>query len=489
MRENLLAHIEFSRRLFRLGMPLVALWGTREVRGARVCRCWKGQECVVPGKHPCRSSVAKSLIPSEEVLVEHINKEGNLGLVLFYDLPGVPPCPLRFVAFDDDDGTGLSWLEERGISSPWVVMGTRGSHSYGLLPEGVPDLITRYAAFKPNPPKMDVKTSGLMVLPMDNGKQLFVDGQRVTVETIHLLDRFNSLEELRSWLPKVDPRTVIPGMKVREPKPPVTEQTEKDAWNDGDDGTAPLKPKKKRRAGPLYLSIKCPTPDAYHPRYTGIPYYERQRFAENHAKKVLPSVEGKDPWGKLLKVVSDCMHHYGMSDKSTWEIVRDYFNPRCRHEDGQCYPWKKRHVSKAIVWAHQDGGYSTMATLEKLADPEKVIARLKRQGEKANARRKVKSQKERCQREGSISIAMEELGYVAASPQMEQVAPERKLREGVVSFVELYEELQNHMADQGRVVPSKKLVGEWLGRLGLETYAGRIRTKNANAGTQLRFTA
>jgi len=151
------------------------------------------------------------------------------------------------------------------------------------------------------------------------------------------LDRFNSLDGLRSWLPQVDPRTVIPGMRERDHDDPVVLDVSADqGQEDADEGPNTLKPEKRREPPvSLYLSDVQPSEGSYHPNYLGFPYHERKRHAGSHAENALPSIPGKDPWGKLVKVVNDCIHHYGMSDKTTWEIVRDRFNPRCMHGDGR----------------------------------------------------------------------------------------------------------------------------------------------------------
>ena len=420
-------------------------------------------------------------------MLNWIGQGGNVGISLHFNKPGAPPNPLRLFAFDDDDGTTRAWLAERGITSPWIVNGRRGCHVYALLPEGVPDLLTKYNALKPETPKLDVKTSGLMVLPMKNGKRLELEGQEVTSDNLHLLDRFTSLESLQAWLPKVDPRSVIPGMKERE-----SGMQELEEASDGQETTAQKpgaaespstsskakKPKKPRQepAGSLYLSAVRPSEGSYHPNYHGIPYYERRRLAGNHAQKVQPSIPGNDPWGKLVKVVNDCIHNYGMSDRTTWEVVRDRFNSRCKTVGGRPYPWTKSAVVKTIKWAHEEGRYSTMAKLESLADPEKVRARLKQKGEEANARRASRRQEQRDQMNGVVSAAMQELGYVTWSSWTETVRPHASLTNGTVRFRGLYEELEALLRQWGESVPTEKGLGGWLGSLGLETYRGRIRS-------------
>ena len=199
-------HTEFALKLYRLGMPLIKLHAVGE---DGVCKCWKRSQCGNAGKHPSGNSVLLSLVRSEEGLLDHVVKGGNLGLGMYFPhKPKVPRNPIRIYAFDDDDGTGIAWLAERGITSFWVVKGRKGYHVWAVLPDEAPDLFTKNNVFKEDRaretiagaaftmPKMDLRTTGLMVLPMDNGKTLLIDGVQVTVANRHLMDRFDSIETL-----------------------------------------------------------------------------------------------------------------------------------------------------------------------------------------------------------------------------------------------------------------------------------------------------
>ena len=453
------------------------LWGTDTINGKIICRCWNKGCCGVAGKHPVRS-LKSSVIRSEADLKKWIIEGGNLGLSLHFNKPGAPTNPLRIVAFDDDDGTARKWLEDRGITSPWIVLGVRGSHVYALMPPGAPDLLTKYNALKPSTPKLDVKVSGLMGLPMDNGKTLEIDGEPVTMESMHLLDRFNSLEALSNWLPKVDPRTVIPGMRERG----------KDA------GEAPtVKPFTLESVGPIEQEVKQrkmilkvvlqhsnvrPPDGSYNPNYSGIPYHERKRYAKNHAKVSLPSIPGKKPFCRLLKIVTDCILHYGMSDLTTSEIIRDCFNPRCRYNDGRRYPWKESSVAAAIEIAHREGSYSTLANLKGLADSTNVKARLKKKGVDANMRRDARVFSKNKSIDFLFASATEELGYVATANEFNGVIPRNHLTDGTTSFKDLYENVKSILAKQHVIAPKENAFGRWLGRLGLKTYRGVILTKS-----------
>jgi len=484
-------HTEYAFRLFRLGMPLVKLHGTNDGGG---CRCWAGQRCTNQGKHPAGRSVLASLVQSEVELQKHVTEGGNLGLVLYYpSLKEVPVNPLRLYAFDDDDGTGIAWLAAHGIASPWIVKGRKGYHIWAILPDETPDLFTKNNVFKSaraleelagvefTLPKMDLRITGLMVIPMENGKHLIIDGKAVTLETISLLDHFNSLEGLLTWLPRIDPRTVIPGMRVREPiamevvaAVGVSEQAEKLAVP-----AYPQKPvrtkKEKKGLSELHLSETHPLADAFHPNYASFPYHERKRLARCHAKALKPSIPGQGPWGRLLKVVNDSILHYGMSDKTTWEIVRDCFNPRCRHTNGRPYPWRMSKVVETIMQAHEEGSYSTMAKLGKLANPTKVHERLRKKWVKANALRKDRREERKQEMNLLISMAMHEMGFVWMSTDTEDIRIHPYLFNGDVVFTELYNELTHLLARNEELIPNRKVVGGWLRLFGLETYAGCIQ--------------
>jgi len=494
-------HTEYALRLFRLGMPLVKLHGTNDGGG---CRCWAGQSCTSQGKHPAGRSVQGSLVHSEEELRDYVSGGGNLGLVLYYpSLKGVPVNPLRLYAFDDDDGTGIGWLADHGITSPWIVKGRKGYHIWAILPDKIPDLYTKNNVFKSarmqeelargdfTLPKMDLRITGLMVMPMDNGKRLIIDGQEVTLDTIHLLDHFNTLEGMRTWLPKIAPRTVVPGMKVREP---ITQEVDAAVLVPEQAAIIPVPghPQKSGRtkkekiglADP-HLSAVHPPRDSFHPNYADIPYHERKRLARCHAKTVKPSIPGQGPWGRLLKVVNDSILHYGMSDKTTWEIVRDCFNPRCRHTDGRPYPWRTSKVVETIRQAHEKGSYSTMAKLDKLADPAKVHERLRKKWVKANTLRQNRGEEKKQEMNLMISMAMHEMGFVWMSIDTDDIQIHPYLFNGDVVFTELYNELTNLLASNEELIPNRKVVGGWLRIMGLETYAGCIQRSKTEGLIQL----
>jgi hypothetical protein len=100
--------------------------------------------------------------------------------------------------------------------------------------------------------------------------------------------------------------------------------------------------------------------------------------------------------------VSNCIIHYGMSDQDTWEIIRDYFNPRCRDKQGKRYPWRKDQVAWAITNAHQEGAYATLDRIRGEVDITNALAHERARGERANARKKLRSD----------AVRDEEYGYI-----------------------------------------------------------------------------
>lgn len=482
--ESKYVHVQFIQLLYRAGLPLLRLWGTDTINGVVRCRCqrypWNyGKDCS-PGKH-LYFSLKRSVIKSEEDLMAWIEDGGNVGISLGFTKPGAPPSPVRLVVFDDDDGTARAWLAAHGVTSPWTVRGKRGSHVYCIIADGVPDLLTKCDYFKPLGPKMDIKVSGLVVLPLDNGKTLEVDGQEVTLENIAFLDRFSSLITIKSWLPVVDPRAVFPLLKERltEPETDKTESVIGAISCISDSKVLHGKNKKtvKAKLVSRQFSLAMPDNSTFNSNYKNILYSERKRLCKSHCSRILPSVRTKQPWKKLVKIVNDCIHNYGMSDQTTWELIRDYYNPRCQYEDGSHYPWKRNDVGQAIKWAHAEGAYSTMTQLDGLANPEKNKQRLKKQGQASNARRNKKTAARRAEVLNALLIALAGLGYMRQVASDDALVPSETLYSGSIIFTDLYNQLKNFLSERNDSMPSKKMLGVLLTSLNLETYAGYVRSK------------
>jgi hypothetical protein len=93
-----------------------------------------------------------------------------------------------------------------------------------------------------------------------------------------------------------------------------------------------------------------------------------------------------------------------MSDQDTWEIIRDYFNPRCRDKQGKRYPWRKDQIAWAIEVAHQEGAYSILDRIRGEVDISNALAHERARGERANARKKVKNAAVRDQEYGYLRL-------------------------------------------------------------------------------------
>lgn len=160
-------------------------------------------------------------------------------------------------------------------------------------------------------------------------------------------------------LPEVDPRMLVPDMTERYPKALPTQETAAQSQvGTGIGSKHPLPP-----AGtepPKRIKFSHEKPVSFYPGYQGLQYNRRKTNAAAHVRGLLPSIPGQKPHIKLLTAVSNCIIHYGMSDQDTWEIIRDYFNPRCRDKQGKRYPWRKDLVAWAITVAHQEGAYSSL---------------------------------------------------------------------------------------------------------------------------------
>jgi len=89
-----------------------------------------------------------------------------------------------------------------------------------------------------------------------------------------------------------------------------------------------------------------------------------------------------------------------------------------------------------------------MTNLKKLANPAKVLARLKKKGVKANARRKTKASARRRQVEALMAGALQELEYVSVSTETDAVHPRPHLYEGAVVFNDLHKEVCALLTDQ-----------------------------------------
>jgi hypothetical protein len=238
-----------------------------------------------------------------------------------------------------------------------------------------------------------------VVTPWSPDKRLCINGQDVSNDPATIAAFLGDYQRLLATLPEVDPRVLVPNMTERYPQPVTVTPLPAGTTNppttaaalptaaaaSAASATVPAPPPARAPRSRVRFSEDRPT--TFYPGYAGLPYNRRKNNATTHAGNLDPSIEGKDPRGKLLKVAADCIIHYSMSDQDTWEIIRDTFNPRCQNRDGGPYPWRKDEVAWAIELAHQPDAFSTLDKVRGTVDITNALAHERARGERANARR------------------------------------------------------------------------------------------------------
>ena len=348
-----------------------------------VCLCREGKNCRNPGKHIATRYGWQSVITNLDDLEQHLDDGGSVGLSLWYQDQRIPQSPGRLVVFDCDDQYGEAWLRSKGITSPLTVTGKRGVHIICRMPAHVPELKTDTRTLQS--PRIDIKVSGLVVMPWSPDKRLHINGRDVSDDPAAVAAFFGDFTTLMASLPEVDPRVLVPDMTERYPAVTVTTAAP------GPTTATPAAPPAPRKR----VRFTSTRPATFYPGYAGIPYHVRKNNARTHAERLDPSVAGKQPRNKLLKVAADCIIHYGMSDEDTWQIIQDKFNPRCRDRSGGRYPWRKHEVAWAIEIAHQPGSYSTMDAIRGEVDITKALANEERRNQRSNARKMAALEKDR----------------------------------------------------------------------------------------------
>lgn len=401
----------FYENLLKHGFTLIRLYkATRDHEGNLICACRKGIDCRNQGKHPDSRFQWRSIVTNLDEIEQHLDQGGSIGLGLwFYPKHRTPASPGRLVIFDCDDEYGLPWLREQGITSYWEVHGQRGAHVYCRLPDDVPELKSDTRTLQAPLPKIDIKVSGLVVLPWSPNKVLYLHGRDASNDPAAVDEFFRDFPGLLGALPAIDPRVIAPKMNLRYPVPAPSAKA---ATPSSIAVAVASSPAQAPATARVALSATKPLPEAYSPEYAELPYYERKRLGRSHAGKVKPSVQGQEPKKKLLFLVRNLILNYGLSHQDAWLAVRDKFNPRCTAKDGRRYRWLKTDVAHAIEFAVQEGSYSSLSIVHvpldrraryaaKMAgkDVEKVpvdqaavLVRLKAKGEQANQDRQLAAQ-------------------------------------------------------------------------------------------------
>jgi len=395
----------YFESMMRHGFTMLRL---HKVDSDGVCQCRDGKDCRNPGKHFATRYGWQSVIASVDDLEQHLDEGGSVGLSLWYEDSRIQQSPGRLVVFDCDDPYGEGWLRSKGITSPLTVIGKRGVHIICRMPAHVPELKTDTRTLQS--PRIDIKVSGLVVAPWSPDKRLCINGQDVSNDPAAIAAFLGDYQRLLASLPEVDPRDLVPNMTERYPQPVTVTPLRTGTTTPSTaaalptaaaaPSTVPAPPPARAPRSRVRFSEDRPT--TFYPGYAGLQYNRRKNNATTHAGNLDPSIEGKGPRGKLLKVAADCIIHYGMSDQDTWEIIRDTFNPRCRSKDGSRYPWRKDEAAWAIEIAHQPDSFSTLDQVRGPVDITNALAHERARGERANARRVAGQRSARGQDYGNI---------------------------------------------------------------------------------------
>lgn len=394
----------YFESMMRHGFTMLRL---HKVDANGVCQCWDGKDCRNPGRHFSTRYGWQSVIANVDDLEQHLDDGGSVGLSLWYQDQRIIQSPGRLVVFDCDEAAAEPWLRSQGISSPLMVYGRRGVHVYCRMPAHVPLLKSDTQTLQN--PKLDIKVSGLVLTPWSPDKRLWINGQDVSNDPAAIAAFLGDYQRLLASLPEVDPRVLVPDMTERYPQA-VTATPIPTVTTTPSTAAAALPTAAAPAAVPATPPTRAPRrrvkfsedhPTTFYPDYVGLPYNRRKNNATTHAGNVDPSIEGKSPRQKLLKVAADTILHYGMSDQDTWEIIRDTFNPRCRGKDGGRYPWRKDEVAWAIEIAHQPDSFSTLDQVRGPVDITNALAHERARGERANARRLASQRLERVQDYGN----------------------------------------------------------------------------------------
>ena len=381
----------YFESMMRHGFTMLRL---HKVDSDGVCQCRSGKDCRNPGKHFATRYGWQSVIANVDDLEQHLDEGGSVGLSLWYEDPRIQQSPGRLVVFDCDDPYGEGWLRSKGITSPLTVIGKRGVHIICRMPAHVPELKTDTRTLQS--PRIDIKVSGLVVTPWSPDKRLCINGQDVSDDPAAIAAFLGDYQRLLASLPEVDPRDLVPNMTERYPQPvtvtplptgTTTPSTAAATLPAAAAASAAVPAPPPTRAPRRRVKFTDDPPATFYAGYVGLPYNRRKNNATTHAGNVDPSIEGKAPRMKLLKVVADTILHYGMSDQDTWEIIRDTFNPRCQNRDGGPYPWRKDEVAWAIEVVHQPDAFSTLDKVRGTVDITNALAHERARGERANARR------------------------------------------------------------------------------------------------------
>lgn len=341
--------------------------------------------CKVPGKHPAHFQVEGCVITDLQEMGLHLDQGGGIGMVL--RVKDLRRSPLRVIAYDCDRLGAAEWLKARGIESPWEVYGRGGKHVFGILPAGAPDFHSNTTTLNPgrkNPtseeqPGIDIKTSGHLVIAFSPFKRLVLNGRDVSEDPEAIRVFFQNEAAVRANLPEFDPRVLVPKMSVYQPD------------------NAIQKAMKRKRNLVKLLSTEKPSTEVIAGPYRKLPYNERKTFARRFV-----AVRAKDPVGSGIekaayRTICILLSRFFLSERDSFEMMRDYYNPRCRTDDHKPAPLHVRKLAYLVLWVAQQDLFDPMQKHEHYdkgkgsieAGVNKRLKRLDRRNLRANKKRAI----------------------------------------------------------------------------------------------------
>jgi len=328
-------------------------------RGRSIQERWQAHKegrvlpCKQPGKH-MTAPFQRCKMKTVEAVEAHMDAGGSVGLCLRIE---EARSPLRMVIYDCDRPGAAEWLAARGIQSVIEVYGRRegSKHIYALLADDCPELKTDTRSLNPhtgNPttdekPGVDIKTSGLVVLPFSPNKRLVINGQDVSDDPYAIRAAFGSLDAMKKFLPVSDPRVLAPKMTmhtVGEARGFIYDVREVEGGATSVCDTDTRSPRDKEP-----LSTARPRKEQLVGVYREFPYHQRKHWARKFARlDAHPAIEGQNPDSTLFGVAIVLRRRFEISEEDMFQLLKHHYSPRCRDAQGKLYPYGDRQIVHVI---------------------------------------------------------------------------------------------------------------------------------------------
>lgn len=451
--------------LLRLGFTLLKLHRLDEHEGC-TCGPWSGtrlkteaarrqyrrdgvvQPCGNPGKHPIRSA-KQSVVSDVEAVEAHLDEGGSIGLCL--RIKGLPTAPIHLLIWDCDREGAYEWLRSRGITSDLEVYGKRGQHVLALMPRDVPALRSDTSSLNPGKnqpttpdrPGIDIKVSGLVVTPYSPNKRLYYQGRDISESPDAVSALFATMDALKSVLPLIDPREVVPCMREAEPDQVEVEE------GSGSEVDSPAKGGKAALPKRRTLSQERPVGEEVRGFLKGVSYHHRKRMALNFLRKTLAVDSRHD--ANTFRVICTLLKRYFLSEEDCLSLLRKHYAPRVADASGALKPPEDADLIRLIIRVSEGSYLDPIPTTE---DPQEIAAlktdllsRLKKRDARSNKRRLERGKQARMEDFAAIGRFLMEAGGCPA--EEEQAIP----------FPELLEQCNAWMRVHcfGQVVTRKRL--------------------------------